>query len=137
MTHEGVLDTNCVVLYEDLPIHELPDHPVMTCITLSELTAAPLLATDPGEMALRQVRLQVAETTLPSLPFDVPAARAHALVTVALRRAGRKPEARRYDTMIAAIAISRGLPLFTTNPNDFRRIDGLQLVAVWHPEAET
>lgn len=136
MTLEGVLDTNCVVLYEDLLLDPLPDHPVMTCITLSELTAAPLLASTPEEMALRQVRLQVAETTLPALPFDAPAARAHALVTVALRHAGRKPEARRYDTMIAAIAISRGLPLFTTNPRDFHRIDGLELVAVRHPDAD-
>lgn len=135
MTHEGVLDTNCVVLYESLPLQQLPDHPVMTTVALSELTAGPLLAVTPEEMALRQVRLQVAETTLPSLPFDVPAARAHALVTVALRRAGRRPEARRFDTMIAAIAISSGLPLYTTNPRDFRRIDGLDLVAVRHPEA--
>ncbi len=32
--------------------------------------------------------------------------------------------------MIAAIAISNELPLYTCNPGDFRGIDGLTIVAV-------
>jgi hypothetical protein len=36
--------------------------------------------------------------------------------------------------MIAAVAISNGLPLFTCNPRDFAGIDGLTVVAVPHPD---
>ncbi len=38
--------------------------------------------------------------------------------------------ARTYDTMIAAVAIANGLPLYTSNPQDFRDIDGLRVVTV-------
>ena len=34
------------------------------------------------------------------------------------------------DAMIAAIALSQGLPVHTCNPKDFRGIRGLQVVAV-------
>jgi predicted nucleic acid-binding protein len=39
--------------------------------------------------------------------------------------------------MIAAIAIARGLPLFTVNPDDFGGIDALDLRAVPHPSWRT
>jgi predicted nucleic acid-binding protein len=37
---------------------------------------------------------------------------------------------RAYDAMIAAIALSRGLPVHTANPVDFVRIEGLTVVAL-------
>ncbi len=46
-----------------------------------------------------------------------------------LRKAERKPAARAYDAMIAAIAISNGLPLHTCNPRDFTGIDELTIFA--------
>jgi predicted nucleic acid-binding protein len=36
--------------------------------------------------------------------------------------------------MIAATALSNGLPLYTCNPDDFRGIDGLTVIAVPVPE---
>jgi len=36
--------------------------------------------------------------------------------------------------LIAAIAISNGLPLFTANPDDFQDISGLEVVVVPHPD---
>jgi hypothetical protein len=36
--------------------------------------------------------------------------------------------------MIAATAIANDLPLYTCNPNDFAHIDGLDVVAVPHPD---
>ena len=51
-------------------------------------------------------------------------------MAASLRCAGRKPAARAYDAMIAAIAIANRVPVFTCNPDDFRGIDGLDVVAV-------
>jgi predicted nucleic acid-binding protein len=36
--------------------------------------------------------------------------------------------------MIAAVAVSRGLPVHTCNPADFDKIDDLEVVAVPHPD---
>jgi tRNA(fMet)-specific endonuclease VapC len=36
--------------------------------------------------------------------------------------------------MITAIAIANGLPLYTCNPGDFIEIEGLEVVAVAHPD---
>ncbi len=51
-----------------------------------------------------------------------------------LRRAGRKASARAYDTLIAATAVARGLPLYTVNPDDFRVINKLKFVEIPHPD---
>ncbi len=55
-------------------------------------------------------------------------------VSASLRQAGRKTHARAYDAMIAAVAISNHLPLYTCNPADFEHIDGLDLRPVPHPD---
>ncbi len=47
-----------------------------------------------------------------------------------LRAQGRKATARAYDAMIAATAMSRGLPVYTTNPDDFTGIEGLDVRVV-------
>ena len=36
--------------------------------------------------------------------------------------------------MIAATAVSADLPVYTCNPRDFTGIDGLQVIAVPHPD---
>lgn len=51
-----------------------------------------------------------------------------------LGRGGRRPTARAYDAMIAAIAISNNLPVHTCHPRDFTGIAGLTIVAVPHPD---
>ena len=75
----------------------------------------------------RQARLQQAEADFDPLPFDAAAARAFGRVAASLRLAGRKAHARAYDAMIAAIAISNDLPLYTCNPGDFEHIDEVRL----------
>jgi predicted nucleic acid-binding protein len=37
--------------------------------------------------------------------------------------------------MIAATAVANDLPVYTCNPSDFDRVDGLEVVAVPIPEA--
>lgn len=82
----------------------------------------------------RLAHLQQAEADFDPLPFDAAAARAFGAVAAGLRRAGRKPAARAYDAMIAAVALANGLSVYTCNPEDFSCIDGLTVVAVPHPD---
>ncbi len=130
----GVLDTSTVILLSRIEDAEaLPVEPVITTVTLAELSVGPLVATDDKERAARQAHLQQAESDFTPLPFDPPAARAFGRVAAALRQGGRKSAARAYDTMIAAIALSNGLPVYTANPSDFSGIDGLEVVAIEIP----
>lgn len=131
----GLLDTSTVILLPQLSDPEqLPLEPLISAITLAELSVGPLLAADPSVRAARQAQLQQAEADFEPLPFDSSAARAFARVAADLRSAGRKPAARAYDALIAAIAIANDLPLYTVNPDDFSSITELQLVAVPHPD---
>lgn len=134
VTERGVLDTSTLILLERITDPStLPLQPVITAITLAELSVGPLVTPDATERATRQARLQQAEADFDPLPFDAAAARAFGRVAAALRQSGRKTQARAYDAMIAAIAISNDLPLYTCNPADFERIDGLDLQPVPHP----
>ena len=108
----------------------LPAEPLITAVTLAELSVGPLVARDERERAARQAHLQQAEADFDPLPFDGAAARAFGQVAASLRRAGRKPAARAYDAMIAATALANELPVYTLNPDDFEGIDDLEVFAV-------
>ncbi len=112
----------------------LPEEPLITTVTLAELSAGPLVARDEAEHAARQAHLQQAEADFDPLPFDRASARAFGQVAASLRRSGRKSAARAYDALIAATAMAHGLPVYTCNAADFAGIDGLQVVSVTLPE---
>ena len=134
----GVLDTSTILVLGRLGASaELPAEPLMTTVTLAELSVGPLVATNGTDRAARQARLQQAEADFDPLPFDADSARAFGRVAASLQAAGRKVQARSYDAMIAATAIANGLPVYTVNPSDFRGIDGLDLRAVPHPDTHT
>lgn len=127
----GVLDTNTVILLPRLrDPSQLPSEPLITAVTLAELTVGPLVASTDEERAARQTHVQQAEADFDPLPFDAKAARSFGRVAASLRHAGRKTQARAYDAMIAAIALAHSLPVYTCNPDDFYGIDGLRVVAV-------
>ncbi len=130
----GVLDTSTVILLPRITDPAaLPGEPLITAVTLAELTVGPLVAADAAERAARQAHVQQAEADFDPLPFDAAAARAFGQVAASLRRAGRKPAARAYDAMIAATALSQQLPVYTCNPGDFTRVDGLTVIPVAVP----
>lgn len=108
----------------------LPAEPMITAVTLAELSVGPLVASSDEERAARQAHVQQAEADFDPLPFDAQAARAFGRVAASLRRAGRTPRARAYDAMIAATALAHDLPVYTCNPDDFSGIDGLHVVTV-------
>lgn len=126
-----MLDTSTVIQLSQIRDPRLlPAEPLITTVTLAELSVGPLVAADERERSVRQAHLQQAEADFEPLPFDAAAARAFGRVAASLRRAGRKPAARAYDAMIAAIAVANDLPVYTCNPDDFTGIEGLEVVAV-------
>ncbi len=127
----GILDTNTVIMLPRLAdAAVLPAEPLITAVTLAELSVGPLVASTETERAARQAHLQQAEADFDPLPFDAQAARAFGRVAASLRRAGRKSSARAYDAMIAATALANNLPVYTCNPDDFSGIDGIEVISV-------
>jgi predicted nucleic acid-binding protein len=128
---EGLLDTSTLLLLPRMTDPSvLPVTPLISVITLAELSVGPLVATTDDERVRRTAQVQQAEADLEPIPFDAPAARAFGQVAASLRRSGRKPAARAYDALIAATAIANGLPLYTCNPDDFTSIDDLVIRVV-------
>jgi len=127
----GVLDTSTLIRLGSLTdASALPAEPLITTVTLAELSVGPLVARDESERAARQAHLQQAESDFDPLPFDADSARAFGRVAASLRDSGRKATARAYDAMIAATAVANDLPVYTCNPADFRGIAELETIAV-------
>lgn len=126
----GLLDTSALIDLADLDPDSVPLEPLICAITLAELSVGPLVAKTAEERTARQLLLQQAEADFEPLPFDAASARAFGGVAASLRAAGRKPATRAYDALIAAVAISQGLELYTANPDDFTGIEGLVVHAV-------
>lgn len=126
----GLIDTNIVIHLGGLNPAELPDEMVISAVTLAELSAGPHHTDDPRERARRMSVLQHVEATFEPLPFDAEAARAFGLISAAVLATGRGTRRSIADLMIASVAHTNGLPLYTTNPADFEGLTGL--VAV-HP----
>ena len=134
-TH-GLLDTSTLILLGHITDPSaLPEVPLISAVTLAELSVGPLVATDDVQRAARQAHLQQAESDFEPLAFDAAVARRFGQVAASLRRSGRKPVARTFDAMIAATALAHDLPVHTCNPSDFAGIDDLTIVAVPHPDS--
>lgn len=128
----GLLDTSVVIELERLDAAALPMQLAVSAITLAELAAGPHATDDPDERARRQDRLARAEATFEPLPFDAAAARAYGRIYAAVLSAGRNARGQRaIDLLIAAIALSIEIPLFTRNESDFTVVEHLlEIVAV-------
>ncbi len=141
---QGLLDTNILILRRLVDPAELPDEMALSAITLAELSAGPHQVRpddeqaeyrEHAERARRLDVLQRAENEFDPIPFDSEAARAFGRVTAAVIAAGRRPRRRTVDLMIASTAIAAGLPLFTTNPDDFAGLtDLLAIIPVTRPQ---
>ncbi|MFJ8937128.1 type II toxin-antitoxin system VapC family toxin [Streptomyces sp. NPDC102365] len=135
--HQGLLDTDIMILRHWVAPEELPDEMAITAVTLAELSAGPHEVRrndeqgsydEHAERARRLDVLQRAENEFDPIPFDAEAARIYGRICAAVISAGRKPRRRVADLMIAAIAVAENLPLFTTNPDDFKGLDDLLTV---------
>ncbi len=134
LPRQGMLDTNIMILRRWIDAGQLPDEMAISAITLAELSAGPNEVRgnseqdrydEHAERASRLEILQRAESEFDPIPFGAEAARIFGRVAAAVVTAGRKPPRRIADLLIAATAIAEGLPLFTTNPDDFTGLDTL------------
>ena len=126
----GLLDTAVVIDLTSIDPDRLPDESAVAAITLAELAAGPHATNDADEAARRQDRLQWAASTWEALPFDADAARAYGRVFAAVRAAGQSHRPRLADLLVAATAVSNGLPVYTRNADDFSALEGLVDVVV-------
>jgi predicted nucleic acid-binding protein len=121
----GLGDTNILIHLEQLAVDQLPAELLTSTVSLAELSAGVHSAVDAVERARRVLRVQRVEATFSPLPFDVEAARQYGIIAAAVIAMGRKPRSRVADLMIASIAAANKLPLFTTNPADFRGLESV------------
>lgn len=119
----GLGDTNILIYLERLSADQLPTELLISAVSLAELSAGVHSAMDAAECARRVLRLQRVEATFSPLPFDAEAARHYGLIAAEVIANGRKPRSRIANLMIASIAATNQLPLFTTNPADFRGLE--------------
>jgi len=124
---DGLLDTSVLIDLDDPAVRlGLPDRVATSSISLAELAVGPHLAHDPLERARRQTRLQQIESLFDVLDFDVASARSYGQVVAAI--SGRSHRSRVADLLIAAVAHSNNLDLYTRNPQDFAGLQSLLTV---------
>jgi predicted nucleic acid-binding protein len=119
----GVLDTSVFIANETgraLNESGIPEAVATTVITLAELNAG-ILAAGSAELRARRLATLDAVADIVALPVDEDAARVWARLRVHLAETGRRMGIN--DLWIAAIAVSRGLPVITQD-DDFAALDG-------------
>jgi predicted nucleic acid-binding protein len=123
---QGLIDTSVVIDLDHVDAEQLPMELAISALTMAELAAGPHATADAGERARRQDRLQRAEASFDTLPFDTDSARAYGRVYAAIVTTGRKARGpRAVDLLIAATAVAANLPLYTRNVDDFRGLEDL------------
>jgi predicted nucleic acid-binding protein len=129
--HERALLDKSVVI--DYPANAVAAHAssaAVSTITLAELSYG-LHTADPLLNAAREQRYHWITDNFDPIPFDTCAARVYGALCAAVRAVGRDPKPRRFDLLIAAVAVSLGIPLITRNEADFTGIhDRLTIIAV-------
>ncbi len=128
----GLLDTSVFIADESgrpLDVPSLPDESAVSVVTLAELHAGVLAATDTDTRATRLATLNLL-ADMHVLPIDDRAALAWARLRVHLADAGRRVNVN--DLWIAATAVSHGLPVVTqdTDFDPLADIVGLTIVRV-------
>lgn len=130
--HEaGVLDTCTYIDLGLLDPAALPEIPELTAVTMAELHQGVAMAKDHTVRAARTEKLGAAIVDFVPLPFDGEAAARYGTLVALVLAAKQDPRPRRMDLMIAAIASSRELPLYTRNADDFTGLDGMiEVIAI-------
>lgn len=123
----GLIDTSVVIAAASGQDLDLPEQVAISAVTLCELHHGVLVADD----AARPGRLNVlvnAERCFEALPVDSRVAPHFGrLVAAARRNRGARPKVA--DALVAATALSHGLPLYARD-RDFERLDIPELVLV-------
>jgi predicted nucleic acid-binding protein len=129
---KGLLDTSVFIASESgRPLDEqrIPEETAVSVVTLAELQAGVLAATDVDIRARRLATLD-AVSDIELIDIDEAAARTWARMRVHLAGSGRRVNVN--DLWIAAVAASRGIPVVTQD-DDFGPVEGvagLQVIRV-------
>lgn len=99
--------------------------PELTTVTMAELHQGVAMAKDAASRAARTEKLGAAIVDFEPLPFDGQAAARYGTLVALTMAANRDPKPRRMDLMIAAVASSRGLSLYTRNAEGFKGLDDM------------
>lgn len=126
----ALLDTSVVIDYPADTVAACARAGAVSTITLAEL-AYGLHTADPLVNAARESRYRWIAETFDPIPFGPDAARVYGALCASVRANGRDPKPRRFDLLIAAVAVTLGIPLITRNERDFRGIhNALAIVPV-------
>jgi len=126
----ALLDTSVVIDYPQGSVAAHTMSAAISTITLAEL-AFGLHTPDPLVNAAREQRYHWIGNTFGVVPFDASAARIYGALCANVRTTGRDPKPRRFDLLIAAVAVALQVPLITRNEKDFAGIhDSLTVIAV-------
>lgn len=125
-----LLDTSVVIDYPADAVAAHADAVAVSTITLAELSYG-LHTEDPLLNAAREDRYHWIVDTFDPIPFDTASARIYGALCANVRAIGRDPKPRRFDILIAAVAVALGIPLITRNETDFRGIhSALRIITV-------
>ncbi len=129
MTEHGLADTSVFIARESrrpIDVEAMPDRLAVSVITIGELRAGVLAASD---MTTRDRRLDTltAALSLEPIPVDVEVANAWARLRLALRDAGLRMPVN--NSWIAATAMALGVPIVTQD-DDFPTLANLTVIHV-------
>ncbi|WP_197745475.1 PIN domain-containing protein [Mycobacterium shinjukuense] len=126
----ALLDTSVVIDYPARAVAAHASTAAVSTITLAELSYG-LHSADPLLNAAREQRYHWIVNTFDPIPFDARAARIYGALCAMVRTVGRDPKPRRFDLLIAAVAVAVDIPLMTRNEADFLGIHpGLTIIGV-------
>jgi len=129
-----IIDTNVLICAErgrqsvDFSCWAEHGDAFISAITASELLMGVHRADSEGRRVRRSAFVEAVLDTIPVLEFGLEAARIHARITAWLATRGELIGP--HDLLIAATALSRGFPVVTGNVKEFRRVPGLQVLAL-------
>lgn len=99
----------------------------VSAITLGELEFGAQVPNDPRERAERTMLLRAVER-MSVLEVTRGTAQSFGLLAIMMKHAGRNPRPRYNDLWIAAQAHEHRLALLTSNPDDFRALDVIEII---------
>ena len=128
-----LLDTSVLIEYSAAQVAQHAAAASVSTISLAEL-AYGLHTADPLINAAREQRYHWIVATFDPIAFDTESARVYGALCAGVRAAGRSPRPRRFDLLIAAVAVTNGLPLLTRNAADFAGLhSALALIPISSP----
>ena len=122
--HErALLDTSVIIDFDAAAVGMHAECVALSVITVAEL-AYGLHTSDVMVNANRQSRFRWILSRFDVIDFDTECAETYGALAARIRAAGRNPRPRRFDLLIAAVAVRHDLPLISGNADDFAAMAG-------------